>query len=519
MAEDTVNTEKKTLAGAYNDYWRSRSRYRPLGNYTPVPPEFNLADGDFQFSPSFGEWPWANDPCAAVYNEADGLYYSWMLYRDKTADGFPTDWIEMVSEDCINWRQTEKRLARGVHAKSPWAGEDRNVSFMGGSVWVDKENRFGYGANAAIFMVSMNHCVINGVRGYDQSVGCFIAPDGLGAPIDEEQSFLLFTENPTGTDWRDTRMQWDEENKQLLFVISNHGNVQFYANKTGNLRKFSRLQIFDTSYPSGIECPEFHPILDAVTKRKYWLLVVAKQNPQGGLAAPQQTVLWFLGRWNGRKFTPENSGVLEYGHDFYAQSVSAPRQEDNPEFLLLRGYLGNWGYNQEPYNWPQIGFMGGCWEDRRLYVENGAVKARPHIDLCGEELNLCRPVDGALPIWIKAKIKPASSDSRAGDSGVYELQWRGGDKVVITADSTIRFDIGKSGALILPGKVFAPMPAPAQEEELDIFINGCCLSFYIGGLQASFQIFPRGDFAGLSHIHGDERITEVKYYDISRVFA
>lgn len=517
MTTETVNAGKQTAAGAYNAYWQEKSAYRPLGNYTPVPADFDIKDSSFQFSDNLADWPWANDPCNVLYNEKDGLYYSWILYRDKEGTGlFSSDWMEMVSEDCINWRQTEKRLEGGVHAKRLPTRE--GVTFMGGSAWIDKKNRFGFGAGAVLFFVSMMPCRIGLELGGIQAVALFVAPGGLGTPVDTSKSRFIFHISQALTDWRDTRLQWDEDNNQLIFAISNHSKVQFYVNASDNISAFKKIQVFDTGYLIGIECPDFRPILDSASGEKYWLLTVCKQNPDGGIIAraetSQQTVLWYLGRWNGAQFTPFNSGILEYGHDFYAPSVSEPRQSNNPYSLIMRGYLGNWGYIPDALKtMPVKGFAGGSFEDREIYVEDGVAKVRPLIKTDKLIVRGIPPVK-SVPTWMKVKFSALAGR----DSSTYALQWDSGDMVALDMASAVMFDISKSGAAALPGKSFAPMPL-GNAGEMEIFLNGSCLSFYANGKQACFQIFPRGKLTGLKYVKGARKVENVKYYDMSPLFA
>lgn len=498
--------------GSYNKYWQEKSRYRPIGNYTPVPADFDLENRSFNFSDNRGDWPWTNDPCSVLYNEKDGLYYSWMLYRDKTSNGLEgTDWMEMVSKDCINWQQTEKRLIGGVHAQPLLKN---TVTFMGGSAWVDKENRFGFGAGAVLFMVSMLLCRIGKELGSTQSVALFVAPGGLGTPVDTSKSRFIFHISQRLTDWRDPRMQWDADNSQLIFAISNHDNIMFYVNKTTDINRFELTQTLASGYDIGIECPDFRPVIDSATGEKYWLLIASKQSPnagmQNGIMNPRQTILWYLGRWNGKAFTPLNRGVLEYGHDFYAQSVSEPTQNDNPYSFVMRGYLGNWSYTPKAAM-PQKGFLGGCFEDRQVYVEDGIVKVRPLIKTDGIPALGVPPLKTA-PTWIKAKL----ADTKEG--GLYALQWDSGDSVALDIASAIRFDTSKSGDFVLPGKGFAPLPV-GNAAEMELFLNGCCLSVYVNGKQAGFQIFPRGRFTGLKRLSGAAKVKTVTYYDMSRLFA
>lgn len=499
----------------YNRYWQERSRYRPLGNYTPVPENYNLSDQSFQFQEDYKKWPWANDPCNVLFNEKDGLYYSWIMSRPESKEGRAdpafTDWVEMVSEDCVNWRQTEIRLQRGVHITLP-LGFGGKTCFAGGSAWIDKTNRFGYGEGAVLFLVSLLlPCMIHGIMGLPQSVGLFVAPKGLGTPIEKRHSRFIFRKAAELTDWRDTRMQWDAENSQLLFAISNHNKVQIYGNKTKNIADFKLLQSFDTGYESGIECPDFRPITDSSTGEKHWLLTVCKQNPGQGLSKPEQTVFYYLGKWDGKRFMPSSSAVLEYGYDFYAPSVSEPRQDSDAKILHMRGYLGNWAYNKG-LSRPQRGFNGGCWEDRELYVENGAVKIRPLLPVGGLPAQPEPPAE-IKPVWVRAALAPSAEKS------AYVLHWSEGDTLVLNLGTHITFDTRGSGSVVVPGKPFALLPLSATEEEkLEIFINGCCVSFYIGGKQAGFQIYPRGVFTGLHYVAGAERIQSVEYRDVTSLF-
>lgn len=512
---------KQSANSAYNSYWQERSLYRPMGNYTPVPKDYDIGNACFKFSDTMGDWPWSNDPVCILYNEKDGLYYSWVIYRDHESQGFLAgDWMEMVSKDCINWRQTEKRLEAGIHAKSILY--NNQMSFMGGSVWIDKNNRFGYGAGAALFLISMTPCAIGPSKyitdpqnGWIQSVALFVAPDGLGTSIDTSKSTFVFNMPQSESDWRDTRLQWDEDNNQLLFVISNHQYIQFYTNKSDDIKDFKLVQTFDTGYKMGVECPDFHPIIDSVTGEKHWLLTYSKQTPGGGTVTPQVESPWHLGHWDGTNFTSLKRGNLDYGHDFYAQSVSSPMQDDAPETLVMRGYIGNWGYVPSP-NSPQKGFVGGCWEDREIYVANGIAKVRPLIDVSDLSVRSTPPSKNA-PTWIKAAL------ARTGEHARYILKWDSGNNIVLDISSAIRFDTTQSGKFVWPGKSIAPMPinseARTDDADIDIFLNGSCLSVYVDGKHACFQIYPEGHFLGLSWVNGAKSISHIKYYDATPLFS
>ncbi|MXV44379.1 hypothetical protein GS501_04870 [Saccharibacter sp. 17.LH.SD] len=317
------------------------SQYRPLNHITAEPFRNDFLSGPFQqtekplpqsiYSTLFWKGkhrPWINDPCRAVWDEKRRFWRAWMLTNDNPDYPIST-WSEIVSPDLKNW--TVNRLPF-------YQGNLKTQMLWGGSVVIDHNNTAGYGFGAVIYLITLP---VGGTSPY-QSVARFIAPDlGLSPVFDK-----IVLENPgpgdivhAGLDFRDPRVDWDEEHQQWLMKQTVDYGIVFYASK--DLEHWTFLSVTNLAAWRQVETPDFVKITakDGTTK---WVLLFCLKTWD---SKPYAGVAYLVGTWDGTHFTPDEPTphLFNHGPDYYAQAAF---QHDGHTYCW--GWMDNWVYSQLP---------------------------------------------------------------------------------------------------------------------------------------------------------------------------
>lgn len=536
----------------FNRFWQLQSKYRPIYPYTPVgldmPTHLSPDNDEFIYGvPQENQqgfnygllntplvFPWMNDPTNILYNPDTKMYHRWGLYRSD--GGFNSSWVEHIAPSLHGpWKQTQNALPKAWLNDGMENGTKLHAGWTGGSTIIDWNGVWGYGQGTVFFIVSLSGSgIYNGQPFTDQSIAWAYAPapkgktNGLGAKV--YKGGMIFAENqtiseefPNGTDWRDCRVVYDLDNKQFVMAISNHNKIQFWCCKISrsemrdhaDIRNWQHTSTFDTGYDTGIECPALNKIKDSKTGSIVWTLVCGKQIPGG--KDLRQSVLTWVGSWDGKKFFPAKSLTsdatdtgacqLDYGSECYAPAINDPYGYDGqrptlpsaPDSLYWSTYLGNWA--EIVWNNPAYGYAGGTWEVRGLNIKQEVPVGFPlpiylNVDY-QQAVNLHTGpikynISNATKHWT-SRLTMHKSDQLTRLDIVYT--WSNGNYITISwKNNAWTIDRQKSGLFTFPDTSNNPMPNFWGNGWSDLIIHYDNSQFVfwdiINGRVASFWIFP-----------------------------
>jgi beta-fructofuranosidase len=139
-------------------------------------------------------------------------------------------------------------------------------------------------------------------------------------------------------DWRDPFLfKYKKEDYLVLGGNLNHGKggeavVNLYKAKDELLMHWEYLGVLFT-HPDrkvvNIECPNFFEL------NGKWVLIIS----------PHKRVEYFVGNFDGRKFTPEKNGLLDYSDNFYAPNSTTDDQGRRLLWGWVRGFKDGRGWN------------------------------------------------------------------------------------------------------------------------------------------------------------------------------
>jgi beta-fructofuranosidase len=266
---------------------------------------------------------WMNDPNGPIWHNAE--YHLYYQHNPKAAKWDTMHWGHAASRDLLHWKHLPIALA-----PTP-GGPDKDGCFSGCAV-VDS------GRPTLIY---------TGVR---PEVQCLATSDDWVTWTKHPRNPVIAAP-PPGIDtpgFRDPHV-WREGNEWLLLVGAGFrgvgGTALLYSSRdlvewtylkpllTGKIDP--RLKGGDVARGEMWECPDFFPVGDK------WLLIVSTMGK----------VLYWLGRWKDRAFTPEQEGVLVHGCYYAPKSCLAAdgrrrliwgwlREERSQEAQLAAGWSG-----------------------------------------------------------------------------------------------------------------------------------------------------------------------------------
>ena len=314
----------------------------------------------FHFSPAKN---WANDPNGLVY--FDGEYHLFYQYNPFGSRQGHLSWAHSVSPDLVHW----KHLPLAIPEKD-------SIMIFSGSAVIDKNNGAAFAKKEG--QVSM-------VAIYTAN----ITPDSLkkensrqeqhiAFSLDKGRTWTKYAGNPVldihKKDFRDPKVFWYDEGKKWIMavVLPDEHIVQFYSSK--NLKQWEHLSDFGPAgdYISIWECPDLLQVpIENEPGKKKWVLI---NSPQTGMQ-------YFVGEFDGTKFTNENPADKiyrpDYGPDYYAAVTYNLPAAQQP---ILLGWANNWAYANDIPTFPWRGAMA---LPRNLRLKN----------VNGEWLLIQKPVD------------------------------------------------------------------------------------------------------------------------------
>ncbi|MFF6950278.1 GH32 C-terminal domain-containing protein [Streptomyces iakyrus] len=242
----------------------------------------------FHFTPQKN---WMNDPNGLVYYK--GEYHLFYQYNPNGNSWGDMSWGHAVSKDLVHWEELPLALSH----------DHEEMVFSGGAV-VDWNNTTGFGTKENPPMVAIYTSAYKNGGKQAQS---------LAYSTDRGRTWTKYQGNPVidvGSDnFRDPKVQWYAPTKSWLMTVSLSAEhkVRFYSSK--NLKNWELQSEFGPSGATGgvWECPDLFPLaVDGDPKKTKWVLVV-NLNP-GGIAGGS-AAQYFVGDFDGKKFTPEDKGT------------------------------------------------------------------------------------------------------------------------------------------------------------------------------------------------------------------
>lgn len=282
----------------------------------------------------FGKYwsrPWVNDPTRAVWDEKTQLWYAWYI-SNGDEDHIDGTWAEIVSPDLVNWVESDFRF----YTKN----NDMGTSLWGGSVIVDHNNTAGFGKGAAIYFITMPGGVPESAyqcstRWVAPRLGCSPTYDKI---IMDNNGPSNDPNNPVrapGQDFRDTRVDWDEDHGYWVMKLTVGYGISFYSST--DTETWTYLSTIDLSEWQQIETPDLQKIKTEDGEWK-WVLAFSMKSWEGKYA---ERCGYMIGNWDGKTFTPDvpHPYLLCSGPDYYAQAMF---QKDGK--LYSWGWMCNWDY-------------------------------------------------------------------------------------------------------------------------------------------------------------------------------
>ncbi|GGY22377.1 glycoside hydrolase family 32 protein [Streptomyces djakartensis] len=242
----------------------------------------------FHFTPRKN---WMNDPNGLVYYK--GEYHLFYQYNPNGNSWGDMSWGHAVSKDLVHWEELPLALSH----------DDEEMVFSGGAV-VDWGNSTGFGTKTNPPMVAIYTSAYR--DGGEQA-------QSLAYSTDRGRTWTKYQGNPVigigSKDFRDPKVQWYAPTKSWLMTVSLSAEhkVRFYSSR--NLKDWDLLSEFGPAGATGgvWECPDLFPLaVDGDPDNIKWVLVV-NLNP-GGIAGGS-AAQYFVGDFDGRKFTPEDKGT------------------------------------------------------------------------------------------------------------------------------------------------------------------------------------------------------------------
>ena len=290
-----------------------------------------------QYRPQFHFSPpqqWMNDPNGMVY--ANGEYHLFYQYNPYANKWGPMHWGHAVSGDMVHWSNLPIALF-----------PDRHGTIFSGSAVVDSGNTSGFGsaANPALVAVFTYHDHL-----HENLSPVGFQSQGIAYSLDKGRTWVKYDKNPVlqnpgVRDFRDPKVFWFAPRGRWIMTLAVGNQVAFYSSP--DLKEWTHESDFGAAAGAhgGVwECPDLFELTVAGERAtKYVLLVsVGSGAPNGGSGTQ-----YFVGRFDGREFTPDASVPnavrwVDYGTDDYAGSTwSGVAPGDRQLFI---GWMSNWEY-------------------------------------------------------------------------------------------------------------------------------------------------------------------------------
>lgn len=317
-------TNKKILISVlissllFTSYGVSAPKKKTDGTTTVAKMNKNIVLNNFKvhYHPKTG---WMNDPNGLSFNGKNyNMFYQY--YPSDTVWG-PMHWGHAISKDLIKWEEKDIALYP----------DHLGMNFSGSAV-IDKDNTSGFfSKNTPIekreVLIYTSHYEKDGKREEMQSVAYLL----------DNGNYKRYENNPVipgnnRKDFRDPKVFYFEKEKKWVMIVSAAQKAELYESK--NLKDWKLLSEFnyDFGFDYTWECP------DLIQVDGKWILVGSIINNKNTI---NNTVVYFMGNFDGKKFTPDKKGyeIMDHGKDFYA-----PQSISNAARPTSIAWVNNWTY-------------------------------------------------------------------------------------------------------------------------------------------------------------------------------
>ena len=437
----------------------NREAYRPVYHHTPL-------------------WGWMNDPNGLFYK--DGVWNLYYQYNPYGSIWGNMTWGHATSRDLVHWQ----------YEGTPIEPDDLGTIFSGSAV-VDSSNTAGFGKNAIVAMYT------TAAENQTQS---------LAYSTDNGKTFTKYSDNPILTakepDFRDPRMIWNEATKEWNLVMATGQKMNFYSSK--DLKNWKYESSFGEGYGchKGVwECPDLMQMANGK-----WVLLcnINPGGPFGGSATQ-----YFIGQWDGHKFTcessPETTKWMDYGRDHYA-TVAFSNAPDGRHVALP--WMSNWQYAAVVPT-KQYRSGNGIPRDLGIFTDEGEeyLSVKPSPEIMKAFRKKAQSLSDACMIEVSGLRRNATIELSNGK----------GERVVMrydAAEKSFSVDRMKSGKTdfseVFPAVTSAPTHGKASR--VLIFIDKCSVEVFDGDGKFALTnlVFPTKPYDKLSVKGGKAKIWKLK---------
>lgn len=303
----------------------SVSGYQPPVYTEPVRPQIH-------FSPTVN---FMNDPNGLVYS--NGTWHLFYQYNPTENVAGNQHWGHAVSTDLYHWKNLPIAIAP----------EKEGDGIFSGNAVIDFENTTGF---------------FNESTPKDQRI---VAMYTLNTPTSQTQHLayssdgIHFTKHPGAviernqTQFRDPKVFWDDKSSRWIvaLALSQEFGIVFYA--SSNMKDWTEVSRFQSHGILGYqyECPDLFqvPIEGGPDNGKLKYVLAISINP--GAPIGGSFVQYWVGDWDGTKFTPRDNAVrtMDFSKDFYAFS-SWSNSPGKKAYAIA--WANNWEYSQVVPTYP-----------------------------------------------------------------------------------------------------------------------------------------------------------------------
>ena len=477
----------------------------------------------FHFSPPKN---FHNDPNGLIFFQGEyHLFYQYNPFGDRWGH---MSWGHAVSRDLVHWENFPVALR-----------EEDGLMIFSGSAVIDVNDTAGFRKGApypAMVAIYTANRVSDG-----RQMQC------LAYSTDRGRTWNKYANNPVidigSRDFRDPKVFWHEPSKLWVVVVALAAEKKCGFYGSPDLKHWTVLSEFGPAGAKGTpnwECPDLFELpIPGEPGQTRWVLHV---NIGGGSAAGGSGGQYFVGRFDGKTFTDDNSPeqVLfsDFGKDFYA-AVSWNNAVTKEGQRLWIGWMNDWQYaNDVPtHPWrsqmsiPRAISLRRVGHDLRLIQEPvanlkalrgrgetlSATTLRADKDIEAPIGGQCLEVNTTLDIGQARELglivcKGSSEQTVIG----YDVE---SQQLFIDRTHSGKSDFHRGFA----SRQNAPLQADNGRVKLHVLVDRCSVEVFANGGQVAITdlIFPAADSTGVALYckGGDARIVSFEEWPMHSIWA
>ena len=279
---------------------------------------------------------WINDANGLVYT--NGEYQLFYQYNPQSADPGHLSWGHATSSDLLHWTPQPVAL---TEYKNP---DGSNTMIFSGSAVVDSANTSG------LFPAGQPDGLVAFYTGHVERPGVVLAQhQNLATSRDHGRTWQRYAGNPVldigSKEFRDPKVFWYAPQRKWVMATVKADRQQIHLYESKDLKKWAFMSRWGRAGNTvrEWECPDLFelPVPGGGSK---WVLLISAGNPAEEFRGQQ----YFLGQFDGRKFTPdqpyEEASYLDFGKDFFA-GVTFNNAPGNRRILV--GWTNDWAYARD----------------------------------------------------------------------------------------------------------------------------------------------------------------------------